>query len=507
MKLRYAALAVLALGGGFGFAVSADGDVLIVNARLVDGSGAPARMAAVRIEGERIAAVGQIAPEKGDEVIDAKGKVLTPGFIDTHSHYVDSFGIADNYLSKLTEALVGVSQGITTSIVGVDGRSSLPLASSFAQLERVRTAVNVASFVGHGSVRLQVMGEDFRRPATASELERMRRFVARAMSEGALGLSTGLEYNPGVYSTRAEVLALAQESARRGGRYISHIRSEDRQLWDALDEAIEIGVRTKRPVHVSHMKLGMKDLWGQADRFIAKLDAARAQGVEITGDVYPYDFWQTTLTALFPKRDYDNLDSARFALDHIVDASGIRFTLYARDASLVGRTLAEIAAARGEDPAVTLTKLIVDVATPEAYELSTMAGMSQADVDRLMLWPYANVCSDGALVDGHPRAAGAFTKILRYYVREHGLLTLEEAVRKMTSRAAQGMGLRYRGLVREGYFADLVLFDPHTVADRSTALQPRLLSAGVAKVWVNGGLVYDDGKTTGARTGRILRRQ
>lgn len=483
-----------------------DASTLIVNARLTDGAGLPAREAAVRIEGERIKAVGDLAPAPGEEIVDGQGLVLAPGFIDTHSHYLDSFGAGGDDLMKRPEALPAVSQGITTIVVGADGSSGLPLAETFSQLERVRTAINVASFVGHGSIRFQVMGDDFRRKATSREQQAMRGLVDGAMKEGALGLSTGLEYNPGIYATREEVLALAQEAARHGGRYMSHVRSEDRALWEALDEVIEIGRRTKRPVHVSHMKLGMKDLWGQVDRFISKLESARAQGIEITGDVYPYDFWETTLTALFPQRDFGNVEAARFVLEHIVAATDIRFTLYERDRSLVGKTLAEIAAARDEDPAITMTKLIVDVPTPEDYELATMVGMSATDVEGLLLWPHANICTDGALVDGHPRAAGAFTKVLREYVRERTLLTLEEAVRKMTSLAARHMGLQDRGLVRPGYFADLVLFDPATVSDRSTTLEPQRLSVGVVKVWVNGGLVYAGGAPTGTRPGKVLRR-
>lgn len=482
-------------------------DVLIRGARVVDGTGAPARAASVRVAGDRIVAIGlDLVPVATEEVVEAHGLVLAPGFIDTHSHYVGSFGISDDYLPKLPEALAGVSQGITTSIVGVDGRSSLPLGLDFAGLERVRTAINVASFVGHGSIRLRVLGGDFRRAATPREVAAMRTMVAKAMDEGALGLSTGLEYNPGIYSTHAEVLELAAESARRGGRYITHIRSEDRELWPALDEAIEVGRRTRQPVIVSHMKLGMRGLWGQADRYIATLEQARAAGVDVTGDVYPYDFWQSTLTVLFPERNYSDREAAAFALENVVPADGIRFTHYARDPTLVGRTLAEIAGSRGQAPADALLALIVDDPTPEKFELSTMRGMSAADVDRLLLWPFANVCSDGALRDGHPRARGAFTKVLRDYVRERRLLSLEEAVRKMTSLAADRMGLSSRGRIAVGNYADLVLFDPDTVADRSTIEHPEALSIGIDTAWVNGIPVFFRGNATGARPGRVLRR-
>jgi N-acyl-D-amino-acid deacylase len=499
-------LKAIALLAAIGAYTSAAAATLIVNARIADGSGAPARAGAVRIEGERIVAVGQLEVAAGDRVIDAKGLVLAPGFIDTHSHYVDSSGVGENYLPRLPDALTAVSQGITTAIVGVDGSSSLPLAASFAQLDQVHTAINVGSYVGHGTIRLRVMGDDYRRTATGQELEIMRTFVARAMEEGALGLSTGLEYDPGIYSSAEEVVALAEESARHGGRYMSHIRSEDRDLWAAIDEVIEIGRRTRRPVHISHMKLGMKAVWGQDERFIAQLEKARAAGIEITGDVYPYDFWQTTLLAMFPERDLTSV-AARASLDEVVAAEGIRLTEYTPEPALVGKTLAEIAAERKEDPALTLTHLTIAAEKPDQDNSATMAGMSQQDVDALLLWPHANVCSDGSLVGSHPRGAGTFAKIFRYYVRERGLLTVEQAVRKTTSLAAAHVGLRDRGLVQPGYFADLVLFDPATIADRATAREPRLLSVGVAKVWVNGGLVYDEGRSTGTRTGKVLRRQ
>jgi N-acyl-D-amino-acid deacylase len=504
-RALFAGLAVLLLGTT-ATAGQPPRSILIRDAQVVDGTGAPPRAASVRIVGDRIAAIGQLATLSTDEIVDARGLVLAPGFVDTHSHFVGSFGIGDNYLQKLPDAVAGVSQGITTSIVGMDGRSALPLGLDFAALERAKPAVNVASFIGHGSIRLQVMGDDFRRAARSDEIAAMRKLVRKGMAEGALGLSTGLEYNPGVYSTRQEVLALAAESARRGGRYITHLRSEDRDLWSALDEAIDIGRATKQPVIVSHMKLGMHALWGQASRFIDSLERARADGIDIAGDVYPYDFWQSTLTVLFPERNFSDRAAAAYALNEVVPADGIRFTHYVRDPSLVGRTLAEIAASRGEDPADTLRALIVDDPTPESLELSTMRGMSQADVDRLIQWPYSNICSDGALLDGHPRARGAFTKILRDYVRDRHLLTLEEAVRKMTSLPADRMGLRDRGRIAVGAFADLVLFDAATVADRSTVAQPLALSVGIDKVWVNGGLVYAGGVPTGVRTGRVLRR-
>ena len=479
---------------------------LIENALVVDGTGQPGRSVDVRIVGELIDAIGDLEVRDGESVIDGSGLTLTPGFIDTHTHHIDSVRAEGfKYLMDLPDATAAVSQGVTTSIVGVDGRSFESIGDGFAKLEEIGVAINVASFVGHGTIRLAVMGQDYRRAATEDELVEMQGLIGVAMAQGALGLSTGLEYTPGIFSTRDEVLALAETAASYGGRYISHLRSEDRYLWEALDEIIEIGRRTGMPVQVSHMKLGMKDLWGQAGAYLAKLEDARAEGIDITGDVYPYNFWQTTLSVLLPDRDYTDIDAAEWALKHVVPASGIRFVYYRNDPSLVGRYLSEIAADRGLSEAETMLDLIVDVPTPEDYELTTMAGMSQADVDRLLTWPHANVCSDGHLQDGHPRGAGSFTKILRYYVREKQLLTLEEAVHKMTGLAASHMGLSRRGTIAPGNYADLVLFDADNVADRATQLDSRAQSVGIAGVWVNGMRIFADGESTGNRPGRVLR--
>lgn len=504
-KISSAGVAGLALS----FAVQARAEqILIRHALVIDGTGGPARTADIRIAGDRIVAVGKVRARRGERVIDAKGLAVAPGFIDTHTHHIDTVdnGDAWKYLDSAPDALAAVSQGVTTSIVGQDGRSPLPLASTISGLEGRGVAVNVASYVGHGSVRLAVMGDDYKRAATPAEIERMRALVDAAMQQGALGLSTGLEYNPGIYSTPEEVKALAAEAARFDGRYITHIRSEDRGIWPALDEAISIGRETGMPVQISHLKLGMRDLWGQTRPLIARLNAARAEGVDVTADIYPYDYWETTLTVLFPDRNYKDIKAARYALEHIVPADGIRFAVYRNNPSYVGRTLADIAKERGEDSANTLMSLIVDSPTPERYELETMKGMDQADVDRLILWPYINICSDGALFDRHPRGRGTFTRMLGYYTRDRKLLSLEAAVHKMSGRAAAHMGLVDRGTIKRGFYADLVMFDPATVADRATPAEPFALSTGIRRVWVNGERVFEDGKPTGRLPGRFLLR-
>jgi N-acyl-D-amino-acid deacylase len=366
--------------------------------------------------------------------------------------------------------------------------------------------VNVASYSGHNSLREAAMGPDYKREANAAEIEKMRQLLAADMQAGALGLSTGLEYDPGIYSAKDEVLTLAAEAARHGGRYISHIRSEDRYLWEALDEIVEIGRRNHMPVQLSHAKLGMVDWWGQADRFLAVLDKARAAGIDVTIDVYPYTYWQSTLTVLWPERDFGNRAQAEYILKHVVRPEGLLITDYTAEPGLGGKTVAEIAALKGSDPVTTLVKLVGDMQATKGNARIIATGMEERDVARLIAWPEANISSDGALKDRHPRGAGAFTRLLRIYVRETHLLTLEAAVHKMTALSAAHMGFSDRGLIRPGAYADLVLFDPATVSDRSTTARPDLLSTGISRVWVNGSLVFDAGKASGARPGRVLRR-
>ncbi|MDF2771125.1 MAG: D-aminoacylase domain protein [Geminicoccaceae bacterium] len=483
----------------------AEGGFLVTNAVVIDGTGAPPRRAAVRVEGDRIAAVGDLTHRPGETTIDARGLALAPGFIDTHSH-------ADGALDDRPDALAVVSQGITTIIGGQDGGSSLPLASFFAALDKSPAAVNVGMYAGHGSIRDSVMGEDFKRAATGTEVARMSAILAGEMRAGALGLSTGLEYDPGIYSERAEVIALAKVSASFGGRYISHIRSEDYAFWQAIDEIIAIGREAKLPVQVSHAKLAMRSLWGRADSLIALLDAARAQGVDITADIYPYLYWHSTLTVLFPKRDFENRQAAEFALTETSTPGGLLLGRYDPNPAYAGKTIAEISALRGTDSVTTLIELIRESeamrkATGRSTQSVIGTSMVEADVERIMKWPHTNLSTDGALNGPHPRGFGAFPRFLGLYVRERKVMSLEEAVRRMTSLAAAHVGISDRGRIAPGMFADLVLFDPATVIDRATPREPHVTSVGIERVWVNGVIVYSTGATSGARPGRVLRRR
>lgn len=477
----------------------------ITNVRIIDGTGAPAVLGAVRIVGDRIVAVGEVEPLRGDSVVDGGGLVLAPGFIDTHSHHAGG-------LRETPQALGAVSQGITTIVAGNDGSHPYPLRAALDSLASAAPAINVAFYAGHGTLRQAVMGDDFKRTATQAEVDSMAVLLQQEMDAGALGLSTGLEYDPGIYSDRGEVLALAKVSARNGGRYISHIRSEDRWFWESIDEIIAIGREARLPVQVSHVKLAMVPLWGRADSLLTVLDAARAAGVDITADIYPYPYWQSTLTVLFPRRDFDNRAEAEKILRDIARPEGLLIGDFDANPAYKGKTVAELAVMRNEAPASTLMGLIREALAWEAAhpgmsgESVVATSMDEGDIARLMQWEHTNVCSDGALAGAHPRGFGAFTRVLGRYVREQRVLSLEEAIRKMTSLSAAHVGIERRGTIAPGMHADLVLLDPATVIDRATPNEPHRISEGIRRVWVNGRTAYDDGRALGGGSGRLLLR-
>ena len=477
---------------------------LVTNVALLDGTGSPARRASVRITGDRIADVGALTPRADDQVVDGGGLALAPGFIDTHSH-------ADRSLMRGSDALGALSQGITTVVVGEDGSSPYPLGPHFDSLARAGAPINVAAYVGHGTIRGRVMGTDYKRHATPAEIAQMKTLLADELRAGALGLSSGLEYDPGIYSAREEVVELAKVAAAAHGRYISHIRSEDRAEWEAFDEIINIGRQAHLPVQISHAKLAMKSLWGQADSLIRVLDRARASGVDITADIYPYRYWQSGLSVLFPERNFDDRKAAQFALDEVAPPDGITLTNYGPHPEYAGKTLTQIAALTGTDPVTTLMKLVKDAeearkAKKPSGETIIAASMDERDIERIMAWPFANICTDGELDGRHPRGYGSFTRVLGRYVRERHVTSVPEMIRKMTSLAADNVGIRERGRIVPGAYADLVLFNENTVIDNATPADPHAVSTGIAKVWVNGVLAYDAGRTTGARGGQIVRR-
>jgi N-acyl-D-aspartate/D-glutamate deacylase len=479
---------------------------LITNVQLVDGTGKPAYPASVRIKHNRILAIGKLKPQNGELVIDGKGLMLAPGFIDAHSHHFSD-------VQRNTDALSTSNQGITTIVIGQDG-SGYYMDSLDLMMKRIPVAVNVASYTGHTSLREEVMGErDVLRPAKQEEIDRMKIRLQSELKKGSLGLSTGLEYEQAFYSTRDEVMQLSIITAVQNGRYISHIRSEDVTMDDALNEIIEIGRATKMPVQISHIKIAKKSDWGAAQKVISKLEAARKEGIKITADVYPYNFWHSTIRVLFPGRDYNNIKSAEFAVNQLFDPRQSRLAVFAPIPSYKGKTISEIASTNKETDAQTLMNLIAMASefkqkNPDhtgGIEAITAKSMSDNDVADFIAWPHSVICSDGN-AGAHPRGYGSFTRILGRYVREEKLLTLEQAIHKMTGLTAAHLGISKRGIVKPGYYADLVLFDPKTVLDHATIENSKALSSGVEMVWVNGKMIYQKGRSTGEKPGMLLKR-
>lgn len=476
---------------------------VISNINIVDGTGAPARKGAVRIAAGRIVAVGDVIAEKNEVVIDGNGKTLAPGFIDTHSHH-------DYDIPASPDMVAVTSQGVTTIIIGQDGNSPFPLKEFYGKLGKSPIAVNVGAYSGHNTLREQGMNAA-RRAATDEELTRMSQLLREDMAAGAFGLSTGLIYETGNFSTAAEVMALAKVAADSGGRYISHIRNEAFDLMASLQEVIDIGRQTGAPVQVSHLKVGVKKLWGTSDNVLKLLNDARASGVDITADIYPYTYWQSTMRVLFPNKVYDDREGLAFMLKESTPPEGLHFALYAPDPTIVGKTLAQLAKERGGTPVdiyLGLMKKVIEYekAHPEDVRVESIIGVSmrEDDVTRLMSWEHANICSDGMSL-GHPRGHGTFPRVLGHYVREKKAMTLEQSVHKMTGLAAKHVGITDRGTLAPGQAADLVLFDPDTIIDRATLQNPKALSVGIEKVWVNGRLVFQDRRSTGVRPGQVVR--
>lgn len=481
---------------------------LIVNAHIVDGSGEAARDGAIRIEGDRIASLGALRPLPGETVIDAKGYVAAPGFIDCHSHL-------DRTIFDKPEAAAAITQGVTTLTFGADGFSQYPLADFLARIGETKVAVNVAAFSGHNTLRALAMpAGDLHRPANREEIAAMKDMLAADIAAGAAGLASGLGYEPGVFSDTNEVVQLSAVAAEHGLLYASHIRNEGPEVKDAIAETVEIAQESGAAAHVSHIKIGIKKFWGDAQEILATLDAARANGLDMSADIYPYAYWQTTMRILFPNKQYDDPSGPAMNFRETTPPEKLIFQRYLPDPSIEGRTLADIAAEREEDVVdlylgLMAAALDYEAAHPDmAGKTESIIGesMSEEDTETFMAWPQTSICSDG-FDGGHPRGYGAFTRVLGVYVRERSVLSLEEAVRKMSALNAEQMSIPDRGVLKAGAYADIVLFDPETVADRASIENPTAPSAGIELVMVNGEIVYQDERFTGVRPGRSVKAQ
>lgn len=480
-------------------------DLLITHVVVYDGTGATGAPAEVRIRGDRIVAVApHLARARGETVRDGHGLALAPGFIDMHSHGNDGL------LEDLDAATVS-RQGVTTILVGQDGESDYPLAAFYARLESTPAAVNVASMIGHATLRAEVMGKDIYRPSTPAELARMQVLLARELGAGAFGLSTGLEYERAHFATTEEVIELSKVAAAAGGFYISHVRDEAEHTFEAFDEVLRIGREARLPVEITHIKLGATSLWHQAaTRVPDYFAAARRDGVDLKADVYPYTFWHSTIRVIVSDRDYYNPATVAKSLTENGGAGAILISRYAPDPTLAGKTLAEFAAAWHVTPVEAYMRVVRETAAEAdggvPLEEVNVTSMSEDDVRWFVAQPGIMYSSDGALHGSHPRGAGAFPRILGRYVREQTVLPLAAAIHKMTGLPASQLGLPDRGRIAPGCVADLVLFDPATIGDRATIAQPEAPPVGIPAVMVAGVWVIDAGQVTHRHPGRVLRR-
>jgi N-acyl-D-amino-acid deacylase len=490
----FAALALLPL-----FSEQRPRSFLIMNARVADGTGAPLYQANVRVAFSHIVGIGELQPEKDEPTIDAHGLVLAPGFIDIHNH--SESGLHENPLAETQ-----IAQGITTVVVGVDGDSPWPIIRWLRSIEQTHTSLNVATFAGHATIRELVMHKDYKRAATPPEMRQMEQLLGQGMNQQALGLSSGLEYDVGSYSNTDELVALAKIAAGNGGIYVTHIRDEADKSFEALNEEITIAERAHIPVEHSHIKLGTIGVHGKAAAYIKIIEEARKRGVDFLADCYPYDAWHANLKVLVPDKQYTNPKSISKAIADVGGASRITIVEFSPNPSDAGHSLADLAKSAKISDVDMYVRLIRegDAANTEAAII--VQAMIDSDIKAFYQQPWVMVASDGGLAEPHPRGAGTFPRVLGLYVRERHWLTLPEAIRKMTSLPAQRLGWNDRGAIREGAFADLVVFNADTIIDRSTYAKPAALPTGIEKVFVNGVLVWDGGKSTGERPGLDLGR-
>ncbi len=506
-----------------------DFDLILANGLVIDGTGADALVADVGVRAGRIEEVGDLSDRSADTLIDVSGEVVAPGFIDPHTHSrgaIFEIPTADNF----------VLQGVTTMVEGNDGSSPLHLRAWFDSLTSAGgTAPNFAMFVGHGSIRSEVMGSDDRPPSDA-ELERMKELVADAMDDGALGLSTGLFYLPGSFASTEEVIELARVAAERGGIYISHMRNEGDGVFESVRETVRIGREAGVAVQMTHHKIGAWRNFGRASESLALIEEARAEGVDITFDQYPYTASSTGLSAIIPRwaqegdrlaeRLREPVTRSRIVED-IIDWMEMRFAGDPSKIQLVscdfdddvsgfpdemaGLTLADVLVARGaSSEAHAVADLILEIDAAGGCG-AIFHAFDEGDVRTLMASEHGMIGSDGSLVhfgqaSPHPRGYGTFPRVLGRYSRELGVISLVEAVRRMTSAPADRLGFHDRGRIEAGLVADITVFDPETVIDRATFEDPHQYPVGIRYVFVSGVLVAREGEVTGARPGAILRR-
>lgn len=495
-------------------------DLLISGGQVVDGTGAPPRRADVAVVNGRIAAVGLLPGARAREVIGAIGLMVAPGFIDVHTHADD--------LAEHPRAENFVRMGVTSIVAGNCGSSALDIGEALTRIRHAGVSVNFATLIGHNTVRTAVMGRANRAP-TIPELERMKSLVWRGMADGAVGFSSGLQYVPGTYARSPEIIELARQAGNSRGVYASHMRNEGTALEDAVRETIRVGEAAGCRVQISHLKVDSPSRWGASTRALALIDEARRRGTEVQADQYAYTAASSTLGIRFPAwvleggqeaiakrlRDSVSWDGIKVEMRQLLAERGLEdlsfatVAKYQPDPSLQGLRMNRVAERLKESGSA-------DAQLEAAREMMLAGGasmvyhfMSDEDVERIMAHPYVGFASDsGALVEGegvpHPRGYGNTVRVLGEYVRVRRVIALQEAVRKMTALPATHFRLGNRGVLKEGYAADLVVFDPRTVADTAAFERPHSYPAGLPHVIVNGVPVVRDGQHTGARPGHVL---
>jgi len=514
-------LLVFGLISACAMARSATYDLIIRHGRIVDGTGNPAYFADVGINQGRLAAIGKITEPAGNE-IDAAGMIIAPGFIDVHTH-------ADE-IAEQPDAQNFLRMGVTTLVVGNCGGSELDIHKFFADIDREKISPNVATLIGHNTVREKAMGGSFDRPPTPEELDLMKHYVDQAMQDGAVGLSTGLIYLPGVFSKTDEIAALARVAAQYDGIYASHMRHEDSQILEALDEVFAVARAAQIRAEVSHLKLGGEKAWGRADEVLAYIEKARAEGLDITQDQYAYTASSTTMRQLIPDDVFDG--GKKKFLEIIANpeqkaelAARMRTKLknrgrddyayaviasYKHDPSLNGLDIVAAARkSRGSDSLQDQIEMILEI-EKNGSASGVFHGMSEADLQTFMRHPNTMVACDSGLREfgkgvPHPRGYGNNARVLGRYVRDLKVLRLEDAIRKMSSLPANTFRFKDRGLLKEGFWADITIFDPEKITDPAAFNDPHHYAVGIPYVLVNGVPVVSEGEYTGARPGMGLR--